>query len=127
MTISAAQLRAWDRAIAALMCCRTIKEAAEQSRVCERSIMRWQKMPEFQAQYHLAKREKLDASVNRLRTAGFDAAQRLHKIVLDPEAPIASVVSAAGRILDLLLKATEIQDLSERLDRLEESVRESEQ
>ena len=92
-------------------------------RVSERSIQRWLKEPEFQQEYQCKKNESLEGAVNQLRTAGFDAAQRLHKIVLDESAPLPSVVSASARLLELLLKACEIEDLGKRLDRLEESLR----
>lgn len=113
--------------IAALLSCRTVKDAAEQCHVSERSILRWLKEPEFQSEYQTAKSQLLESGVNRLRLGGFDAAERLHKVITDPAAPLTAVVSASGRLLDLLLKAVEIEDLSRRLDRLEQSVKESDQ
>lgn len=123
MTTPTAKLRLRERVIAALLTCRTVREAARVCRVSERSIQRWLKEPEFQQEYQCKKNESLEGAVNQLRTAGFDAAQRLHKIVLDESAPLPSVVSASARLLELLLKACEIEDLGKRLDRLEESLR----
>jgi hypothetical protein len=119
MTTPTAKLRVRERVIVALLSARTIKDAAVQSGVAERSIQRWLKESEFQEEYRNAKSELLEGSINQLRTAGFDAAQRLHKIILDPAAPATAVVAASTRLLDLLLKSVEIQDLVQRLDRLE--------
>lgn len=123
MTTPTARLRLRERVIAALMSCRTVKDAALECRVSERSIQRWLKEPGFQEVYRSAQSEYLEGAINQLRCAGFDAAQRLHKIILDESAPLPSVVSASARLLELLLKSVEIQDLAKRLDRLEEGLR----
>jgi hypothetical protein len=47
---------------------------------------------------------------------------RKYNTVSDKDAPVTAAVSAGGRILELMLKATEIADLSARLDRLEASM-----
>jgi hypothetical protein len=112
--------------ITAILSCRTIKEAAEQSRVSERSIMRWLKEPEFQTQYQAAKSELLQATVNRLRTVAMDAVTTLHVVATEESNPPASRVSAGRAILEMLLRAVEVEDLCKRLDRLERSVKEAE-
>jgi len=106
--------RLQTQAISALLTKPTIEAAAKSCGM---------QQPKFQEQYAQAKHDLLEGAVNRLRTAGFDAGMRLHKIVNDPDAPITAVVSAAGRLLELLLKSVEIEDLSKRLDRLEASMR----
>jgi len=120
---AASKSRMREAAIQALVTTATIAAAAAQCAVSERTILRWLAETEFQQEYKSAKGQLLEAAVNCLRTAGFDAAQRLHKIVIDPDAPVTAAVSASGRLLELLLKATEIEDLSKRLDRLEASMR----
>lgn len=111
------------QAISALLSAPTIEAAAQSCGVTGRTLLTWLQQPKFQEQYAQAKQDLLEGAVNRLRTAGFDAGTRLHKIVNDERAPFTAVVSAAARLLELLLKATEIEDLSKRLDRLEESLR----
>ena len=51
-----------------------------------------------------------------------DAAGRLHSIVNDEDAPLAVAVSAAARLLALLLEASKFDDLSTRLDKLEQLI-----
>ena len=111
-----------DAAIAALLECRTIEDAADQCKVCKRTLIRWMKHEKFKKQYAEARREMLAGAINRLRSADYDAGKRLHDIVLDKDAAAPAAVSAAAKVLDLLLKATEIEDLSEGLDRLETSI-----
>lgn len=110
-----------DVAIAALLTCSTIGEAAEQCHISKRTLTRWMQHEGFKKQYASAKRELLSGAINRLRSAGFDSGKRLHEIVNDKETPTAAAVSAAGRILDLLIKGVELEDLTERITALEES------
>ncbi len=120
MTTPEAKLRFKERAIAALLTCRTIKKAAEEADVSERTMLRWMKDPAFREEYERAKRDLLSGAINRLRLGSFDAAMRLHRTVLDRNAPVGVSVSAAGRLLDLLREFARDEDLSSRVDRLEE-------
>jgi DNA-binding transcriptional MerR regulator len=113
--------RQMDAAIQSLLTCRTIVEAAEQCQVSRRTLHRWMKHERFKRQYDAAKKGLLNGAINRLRMAGFDSGKRLHEIVNDKETPTAAAVSAAGRILDLLIKGVELEDLTERITALEES------
>ena len=121
------KLRKQEQAVGALLSSPTIRAAAESCGITGRTLLTWLKQPAFQEQYAKAKRDLLDGAVNRLRIAGFDAGIRLHQIVNDKSAPLTVVVSASGRLLDLLLKATENADLAARLDRLELSMKEGDQ
>jgi|HubBroStandDraft_6_1064221.scaffolds.fasta_scaffold874832_2 hypothetical protein len=110
----------WPQVIQSLLSTATIAQAATQAGVSERSILRWlSEEGEFQELYARTKRQALDSTVNALRMGGYDAATRLHTVVVDKDAPPAVAVSASWRLLDLLLKADEIENLSVRLDRLE--------
>ena len=111
------------QAIAALIESDTIKEAAGACKITSRTLLNWLAEPAFREEYESVQSQLLEAAVNRLRVAGFDAGMCLHQTIKDKDAPVTAKVSAAGRILELLLKATEIADLSARLDRLEESMK----
>lgn len=119
--VQTGKTRQMEAAIAALLTCRTIVEAAEQCKVSKRTLLRWMQHEQFKKQYANAKREMLSGAINRLRSAGFDAGVRLHIAVKDKASPPAVAISAASRILDLLLKAVELEDLTERITALEES------
>src|ERR1700733_4507273 len=92
------------QAVGALLEARTIAEAAEACKITPRTLLNWLGEPEFQAEYRSAKDQMLEGAINRLRVAGFDAARRLHQIAIDTKAPLPVVVSAAARLLELLLK-----------------------
>ena len=109
------------QAIAALIECGTIREAADACKITQRTLLYWLAEPEFLEEYESAQSQLLEGVVNQLHTGAFDSTKRLHKIVLDPEAPLTAVVSASRGLLDNLLKAVEIRNLSARLDRLESS------
>ena len=122
MTTPTAKLRLQERVIVALLSCRTIKEAAVRSEVCERSILRWMTEKEFKEAYAQAKSELLETAINKLRTAALDAGSRLHAVVLDSNAPAATAVTAAGRVYELLFRGIQVEDLDRRLSELEKKI-----
>ncbi len=73
----------------------------------------------FQTEYQAAKKQLLDSTINQLRTIGSEGVAALHDVVVNVENPPAARVSAARAILEVLLKAVEIQDITTRLERLE--------
>ncbi len=56
-----------DKAIAALLTCRTIAEAAKLAQVGERSIYRWLKQDTFQSHLRRARRQALSQALGRLQ------------------------------------------------------------
>jgi hypothetical protein len=95
----------------------TLKQSAAASNIGESTLRRWLKDPAFQVAYGQAKRELLDSTINRLRSIGSDAVVALHEVA--KSGPAGARVSAGRSILEILLRAVEVQDLAERLDALE--------
>lgn len=124
MSTRTAKERFRERAIAALLTCRTIAEAAEQAGVCERTLLRWKKEPEFQAAFAAAKGELLEIAVNKLRIAAPDAGDRLHRTVTGEIPPHPAAVAAAGKIYDLLFMGITATEISERLAKIERAQKE---
>ena len=124
MTTPTAKLRLRERVIVALLSCRTVKDAAAECHVCERSIFRWMGEAEFKAAFATAKCELLSTAINKLRIAAFDAGERLHAVVLDVNAPVAAAVSASARIYELLYRGVEVEDFGTRLSELEKCIAE---
>ena len=114
--------RKHEAAIVGLLTHGTIGKAAAASQIGESTLRRWLKEPEFQDAYGRAKRELLDTTINRLRVIAADGADGLHKIVMDKNTPAGARVSAGRAILELLFRAVEVEDLAERLDKLEEAM-----
>jgi hypothetical protein len=112
-----------EAAIAALLSCGSLGESAVACKISESTLRRWQKEPEFQVAYREAKRQLLEGTINRLRSIGAAGVQGLHEVVTDKNSPAGARVSAGRAILEVLLRAVEVQDLAERLDKLEESMK----
>jgi hypothetical protein len=111
-------------AIGALLTCRTIEEAAQSIGVSAVALRRWRSKPAFAAQMCRAQEEILAGIINELRVAGVSAATTLRKISADTKAAPAARVRASVAIINLLLKAHEVEVIEMRLTRLESKRRE---
>ena len=78
---------------------------------------------DFKTKFRAARRELVEATTAQLQQDGADAAKALREIVNNKKAPASVRVSAAKVILEQGIKAVELVDLAERLDRLEEMER----
>jgi len=114
-----------EEAIVALLTHRTVEEAARAVSVTPKTLLRWQKEPEFDAEFRAAKRSAFKQAVGRLHHLSSAAVSTLGKVMLDPETPPAVKVRAADNILDHTVKAIEIEDIEARLSELERAAEES--
>jgi transposase-like protein len=108
-----------DVAIMALLTEPTIAAAAKKTGVAEATLFRWLRLHEFQESYKEAKRQAVGAAIACLQRASSDAVAALQEITNDKEAPATSRVSAARSILELAVRAIELEDVLLRLERLE--------
>lgn len=106
-------------AIAALMRGATIKRAAEDAGIGYRTLKTWLASDWFPPLYQEAKDRLLDAVVNQLRSIGSEGVEALRAVVSNAESPPAARVSAGRAMLEILLRAVEVQDIVTRLARLE--------
>ena len=83
------------------------------------TLMRWQKLPEFDSAYREARRAAFSQSVARLQQASSAAASTLLKVMIDPASPPSCRVRAADSVLDHASKAIELEDIEARLAALE--------
>ncbi len=113
----------WDRkkhdVIAALLSSGTMKAAAEQAGIAESTLWRWSKLQEFKQAYKEARREAVGAAIAHLQQTAADAVKCLRDVMTDDEAPANARVSAARSVLEISMKAIELEDLEERLSELE--------
>jgi hypothetical protein len=120
MTGKSANLgRKKEEAIVALLTTRTTEEAARAVNVSAKTILRWQKEPEFDAAFRAAKRAAFGQSIGRLHHLSSAAVTTLGKVMLEPGTPPATRVRAADSILDHTAKAIEIEDIEARVAQLE--------
>lgn len=109
-----------DAAIVALLSTRTVRGAAKKCGISEATLYRLLQLPDFTTKYRAARRGLVETVTAQLQQDGADAAKALREIVNNKKAPASVRVSAARVILEQGIKAVELIDLSERLDRLEE-------
>jgi uncharacterized protein YggE len=112
--------RKQDEAIAILLTVPTISEAAKHVGVGERTLFRWlQQDTAFQAAYREARRQAVQQAIARIQQATNTAVTTLEGVMTNPESPSSSRVSAARVVLEMALKAIEIEDLEGRVAALE--------
>lgn len=110
-----------EKAVCGLLQQPTIAQAAGYAGISEGTLYRWlREDPEFQTAYREARREVVRQSTARLQQACGQAVQTLMDVQADPESSGSAKVTAARAVLELAYKAVEIEDLDERLRRLEE-------
>jgi hypothetical protein len=112
--------RKQEQAIIALLQANTITSAAKQAGIGDATLLRWLQMPEFKEKYREAKQQAISQAVTRLQQAAGRAVDALEEIMADPEAREAARVSAARAVLELAFKAVETDDLTARIEKLEQ-------
>jgi transposase-like protein len=108
-----------EAAIVALLTQRNIDEAARAIDVATNTLLKWMKLPEFQAAYREARRAAHGQSIARLQQATSAAVSTLLKVMVDASTPASTKVRAADSVLDHSAKAIEIEDIEVRVAELE--------
>jgi transposase-like protein len=110
-----------EEAIAALLTQRNVEEAARTAGIGTQTLLRWLKVPDFQAAYREARRAAFSQSIARLQQASSAAATTLLKIMLDANTPASTRVRAADSVLDHAKHAIELEDVEARVTGLEQA------
>lgn len=109
-----------EKALQALLVCRTKAEAAKTAGIGETTLRGYLKDPEFAEQYREAfGRLVQDATRQAQQTIG-PALSTLREIMEDPEEPTTARIQAARSTLEYALKLTEQSDILEQLRKLEQ-------
>jgi hypothetical protein len=111
--------RKMEEAVAALLTQRNHEEAARAVGVGTATLLRWQKLPEFQKAYRDARRAAFSQSIARLQQGASAAATTLLKTMIDPNTPASVRVRAAECVMNHATKAIEIEDIEARVTELE--------
>lgn len=111
-----------EQLIVALMNEPTISQAAKRLKVNESTIFRMMQDESFKAQYREARRALLYNSISQLQAISGEAVQTLRNIMNDAEVSPAVRVNAAKSILDMGLKVTELEEVTERIERIEQTI-----
>jgi len=97
----------------------SLRQAAAEVGVCEKTIRRWLKRPDVAQALQEIQEEVWGATVRKLRALGEKAVTTLGEVMGDQTAPPTARVRAARATLELIVKVGEIEELRERLERLE--------
>src|ERR1019366_9804894 len=108
-----------EEAVAAVLSQRNLDEAARLAGVGVATLMRWQKLPEFQDVLRRARREALSQTMGRLQQGSSAAATTLLKVMLDQNTPASTKVRAADSVMNHRLRAMALEEVLERLTKLE--------
>ena len=114
-----------EKAIPALLACSTLAEAAAKTGVTERTLYNWLQEESFQGEYRRARWQAAGQAIARLQSIASEAAGALQDVYSNKENPASARVSAARVVLELSIKAVELENLEERINQLEEAVRSS--
>lgn len=112
--------------IVALLSGRKLNDIAKDLGMSANTLRDWRRAEWFREQYDDAKKQLLDGTINKLRSAGNDAVDLLHEVVRNKKMATTPRVNAARSLLEVLLRAVETQDIVARLERLETQVTEDE-
>ena len=111
--------RRQETVISTLLTCPSLTEAAHQAGIGEATLRRWLKDDAFAEAYREARRQVVQHAIGALQHACSQAVDALKTIMSNPEAPASARVSAAKTVLELALKAVELENIEERLTALE--------
>ncbi len=109
-----------QKACVALLTETTIAAAAKAAGVGERTLYRWLDDATFAEAYRAARRKAVTQAVARLQQLSSGAVAVLAQVAADKHAPAHSRVAAASKILDLAIKAVELEDVIKRVEALEQ-------
>lgn len=116
--------RKMESAIVGLLTQRNVEEAARTAGVGTATLLRWQKLPEFQKAFREARHAAHGQSTARLHQASSAAVTTLLKAMVDAETPASTKVRAAEIVLNHSAKAIEIEDIEARVAELERAAEE---
>jgi uncharacterized protein (DUF885 family) len=108
-----------ETAISALLTQGTLAEAAQVAGIGEATLRRWLQLDDFKTAYRRARREAVSQAVAHLQRVSGEAVETLRAIMNDDQKPSSARVTAARVILELSIKAVELEDLEVRIAALE--------
>ena len=111
--------RKQEQTIAALLTCGSITAAAAGCGVAEATLHRWLKDTAFQAAYREARRAVVQHAIAQVQQATGEAVETLRAVMQAADTPASARVSAAKVVLEIAVKAVELEDLEARIAGLE--------
>lgn len=113
---------AQQKAIASLLTERDARAASKACGVSYRTICRWLENADFKAELRTASKQAVDTAILRLSDLTGEAVGVLREIMTDKDASAGTRVQAANIALARFLDLRELQELEERLQRIEKEL-----
>ncbi len=114
-----------EKAISALLSSPSIPKAAQKVGVGEKTLFRWLQIESFKKAYLKARREIVNQAIAQIQGGMSEAVKTLKNVMHNKKAPASARVSAAKAMLDMGLKAVEIDELEGRIEVLENTLKEN--
>ena len=111
-----------EQFISALLTCPTVEAAARAAHISETTAWRWMKDPDFKKRFWEVQREAMRQTTARLQQASAEAVDALRDVQRNGESESARV-AAARTVLEQAVKAQDLQDIQERLEAVERSLK----
>jgi hypothetical protein len=108
-----------EAAIIGLLTQPSFDEAAKFAHVSSTTLWRWQQDPGFRTECRKAQRQSMERALAQLQQASLTAVKTLKEVMEDPKASASARVTAARTVLEMALKAKEVDDCDSRLSSLE--------
>lgn len=108
-----------ERALQALLVCRTKAEAAKEAGVSERALREYMKDPEFMERYKQAFGDMVRDATRQAQQTLSPALSTLREIMEDKDEQAQARITAARSVLEYSLKLCEQTDILEQLRELE--------
>lgn len=112
--------RRQEKFLIALLDAPTLKQASQQANISENTGRKWLQDDLFSEEYKRMRRELMKQTTARLQYLALKATGELEKILDDPKASIFAKIQASQLILEKAYKGLELEDLEERIERLEQ-------
>lgn len=111
-----------QRAVVCLIACSTVREAAKEAGISERTLRRWLAMDRFHKAVRDAGRRCVEQAGNRVQGTAGSAIEALNAVLDDVDASASSRVMAARTALTIAYKVIDLQDTQDRIRSLEKLV-----
>jgi hypothetical protein len=109
-----------EKALSCLMSSSSVIEAAKKAGLGHRTLMRWlSEDDDFKSAYLTVRRQGMSHTIAMLQQSTGEAVTALREVTGDPDIPANARVGAAKVILELAMKALEVEDLERRISALE--------
>lgn len=103
----------------ALLTSDSIKAACKKAHISRATATRYQKDPDFLAEYHKLQQKSMELTSNKIRSLATKAVATLSNVMDDDTATPTEKTRAAKIILDSAFHVQDTQDIINRLDKLE--------